>query len=94
MPEPSPLLLNTREAARMLSISPRTIWSLQKSGEIHVVRLGRMIRFDVEDLKTLIAERKGPDNGAQKYANDNGRDANGRYQSALSARLEDERGTR
>ena len=63
----------------MLSISPRTLWSLQKSGEIPVVRLDRLIRFDVEDLKTLIAERKRPDNGAQKYSNPNGRDPNGRF---------------
>ena len=77
---PDPILLNTREAARMLAISTRTLWSLQKTGAIPVVRLGRLIRFDVEDLKTLIAERKGPDNGAQRYSNPNGRSGNGQFQ--------------
>ena len=79
MSDLSPLLLSTKEAARMLSIGTRTLWSLQKSGEIPVVRLGRMVRFDVKDLEALIAERKGPDNGAQKYSNPNGRDPNGRF---------------
>ena len=80
MPESSPLLVNTREAAKLLSICPRTLWAMQKSGEIPVIRLGRMIRFDVKDLEALIAERRGPDNGAQKYCNPNERSSNGRYQ--------------
>ena len=79
MPNLAPLLISTAAAAKLLSISPRTMWAIQKSGEIPVVRLGRLVRFDVEDLKTLIAERKRLDNRTQQYTNNNGRDPNGRF---------------
>jgi len=52
---------------------------MQKSGEIPVVRIRRSIRFDVKDLEAWIEDRKGLDNGEQKYTNNNGRDASGRY---------------
>ena len=79
MPEPSPLLVDSKTAARLLAISLRSIWTLQKSGELPVVRLRRSIRFDVKDLEAWIEARKGLDNGEQKYINDNGRDAGGRF---------------
>ena len=52
-----PLLVDAREAARLLAISPRTLWSLSKTGEIPVVRLGkRAVRYDPEALRRRVAE--------------------------------------
>ena len=79
MPDSAPRLVNSREAARLLAVSPRTLWAMQKSGELPVVRIRRSIRFGVKDLEAWIEARKGLDNGEQKYINNNGRDASGRY---------------
>lgn len=38
-------LLTTAEAADLLSISPRTLWTLRNSGEIDFVRVRKNIRF-------------------------------------------------
>ena len=54
------LLVDCRDAARMLSISPRALWSLTKNGELPAVRIGkRSVRYDVESLRRWIDQRKG-----------------------------------
>lgn len=50
-----PLLLRPNDPARMLGISPRTPWGLE---DLSRVRIGRSVRYDIEDLKKLIASRK------------------------------------
>ena len=55
--EPNPtdrLLVDSREAARLLSISERHLWSLTQVGEIPYVRLGKSKRYDVEALREFI----------------------------------------
>jgi predicted DNA-binding transcriptional regulator AlpA len=49
------LLLKPAEAARALGISPRTLWGL---ADLPRVRIGRSVRYDVEDLRKWIAARK------------------------------------
>ena len=49
-----PLLLSPREAAKTLSICERTLYSLTKAGEIPVVRIGRAVRYSLDDLKQWI----------------------------------------
>jgi len=44
------LLVNEPEAARLLSLSPRTLFSLRQSGEMPFIQLGRAIRYRVADL--------------------------------------------
>lgn len=39
----SPLLLSVTEAARLLNVSPRTVWSLTESGSLPHVRIGRRV---------------------------------------------------
>jgi excisionase family DNA binding protein len=48
------LLVSEREAARLLDISPRTLWSLRQRGEIAHVRRGRSVRYAVRDLEAWI----------------------------------------
>ena len=56
------LLLRAAEAARALAISPRKLWELTKRGEIPRVRFGRMVRYDIEDLrKWILAQKEAPD---------------------------------
>ena len=47
---PELLLVDAREAARMLSISTRTLWTFTNRGEIPCVRIGKAVRYSVNDL--------------------------------------------
>lgn len=52
------LLLTERQAANLLSISPRKLWGLRKDGEIAYLKSGRSIRYDVSDLEAWIMQNK------------------------------------
>jgi len=60
-PAPAPLLLSPREAAQMLAISPRKLWSLTHAEKaIPFVKCGRLIRYSPADLQAWIdAQRQG-----------------------------------
>ena len=53
-----PLLVDCREASRLLSCSERTLFDLTKSGSLPVVRLGRSVRYSPEDLREWINARR------------------------------------
>ncbi|MEN1704602.1 MAG: helix-turn-helix domain-containing protein [Planctomycetota bacterium] len=50
----TPLLVSEREAAKLLAISPRTLWSLRQSGEIPCIRIGRAVRYSVAELSAWV----------------------------------------
>jgi excisionase family DNA binding protein len=47
------------QAAKALAISQRKLWSLTANGEIPHIRLGRCVRYPVDDLRQWINEQKG-----------------------------------
>lgn len=56
---PAPLLLTAREAAAMLAISERHLWSLTAAGELPFIRVGtRGVRFLPDDLTAWIESRR------------------------------------
>ena len=58
MPPVTPILLRAREAARLLGIGERTLWSLSyPRGPVPVVRLPgtRAVRYSVAALEAFIA---------------------------------------
>jgi excisionase family DNA binding protein len=62
-PNPNPhhyprLLLKAREAAQALAISERLLWKLTDQGDIPCVRIGRSVRYDVQDLEAWIESKK------------------------------------
>ena len=59
----SPILLSTRQAARLLGICERTLFSLTKKGEIPTVRIGRRVQYCREDLLGFVAARKAGRHG-------------------------------
>lgn len=59
-----PLLLDAKQAARMLSIGHRKLWALTNSGQIPHVRIGRSVRYSIDDLKCWIESKKGVKNEA------------------------------
>jgi excisionase family DNA binding protein len=56
---PTPLLVDTLTAAKMLGISARTVWTLENCGELKATRIGRAVRFSVRELERFIADRQG-----------------------------------
>jgi len=64
-----PLLFTEREAARMLSISPRTLWALAACGEIRTVKIGAAKRYPLVELRRWIDakldRRAGEEGGAR-----------------------------
>lgn len=57
---PAPLLVTSREAARMLSVSERTLWSLSARGELKAIKLGRAKRYSVAELVAFIERKAEP----------------------------------
>ena len=58
-PAPDALLIGARDAARRLSISERTLFTLTKAGTIPSVRIGGRVLYSVESLRRMIAEQGG-----------------------------------
>ena len=56
---PAPLLVDRREAARLLGVCPNTVGNLQRAGELVPVRIGARVLFDLRDLRDFIDARKG-----------------------------------
>ena len=52
------LLVPPREAARLLSISERTLWTFTKRGAIPAVKIGRAVRYDQADLRAFVEQSK------------------------------------
>jgi predicted DNA-binding transcriptional regulator AlpA len=58
VPLTSPILLRARDAAALLAISERSLWSLQARGEIPVLRISEhCVRYRVADLEAWAARR-------------------------------------
>ena len=59
VPGAAPLLVDRREAGRLLGVSPGTIDNLRTRGELPSVKLLSRRLFDVADLRRYIEARKG-----------------------------------
>ena len=57
-PHTAESLLSEPEAARLLGISARTLWSLRKSGAISVIRIHSRVLYSHEDLERFIAANR------------------------------------
>ncbi len=58
-PTSTPLLVDRREAARLLGVSPGTIDNLRTRGELPSVKIAARRLFDVADLRRFVEARKG-----------------------------------
>ena len=52
-----PLLVSVRQASEMLSISRSVIYQLMDAGQLRPIRIGRSVRFPVEQLEQFVADR-------------------------------------
>ena len=51
-------LLTAKEAAIYLAISERKLWQLTKDKRLSSVKIDRVVRYDIADLESFIAEMK------------------------------------
>lgn len=51
-------LVSAEIAAKLLAVSPRTLWTLTHSREIPMVKIGRSVRYDPRDLDAYIQSRR------------------------------------
>ncbi len=58
-----PLLLKCAEAAKMLTISPRTLSKLAKSGEVKRIKIGSSVRYHPRDLRAWIEWKRANAHG-------------------------------
>lgn len=59
-PAPAPLAVRSREAARLISLSERSLWSLTSPrGPIRAVRAGRSVLYPVDELRRYLSESQG-----------------------------------
>jgi excisionase family DNA binding protein len=62
------LLINTREAAKLLKVSERTLWNLWKGGRMpKPIRIGQAVRFSYEELRAWV-NAGGPPQDEWKYS--------------------------
>lgn len=52
------VFFSTAQTAQLLGVSKKTLYPLFKSGKLPHIRVGRVIRVNVNDLKALIHEYK------------------------------------
>ena len=51
-------LLSVADAAKYLCVSERTLWSLTNENKLAAVRIGRAVRYDLQDLENFITKAK------------------------------------
>lgn len=54
---PRPPLVSVRQASKMLSISRSVIYQLMDAGQLRPIRIGRSVRFPVEQVEQFVADR-------------------------------------
>jgi hypothetical protein len=62
------LLVDSRTASRMLSVSARKLWAMtfEETPGLPYVRCGRLVRYSLDDLRRWIdAQRKGASDDAR-----------------------------
>jgi excisionase family DNA binding protein len=56
-PDDQGLLIDSKEAAKLLKVSERTLWRMHTTGEMPPpIRIGRAVRWSLETLKNWVEE--------------------------------------
>ena len=58
-------LLTYQDAATVLGVTDRTVWSMVARGTLPAVRFGRSVRIDPVDLRTFIQRAKDGQGGVE-----------------------------
>lgn len=52
------LLIDTTQASQLLSLSPRTVWTLTARGDLPSVRIGRAVRYRIADVEQFVERQR------------------------------------
>lgn len=56
--ESYPELLTVEELAKILKVSPRTVWRMESAGNVpKPIRIGKTVRWLAADVKTFLSSR-------------------------------------
>ncbi len=58
---PRPLLVSVPQAARLLAVGRTTLYELIRMGSVTPIHIGRCVRFSIDELERLGADRAGVD---------------------------------
>lgn len=55
-------LLNRKEAAKLLNVSPGTlaVWDCTKRYNLHPIKIGRAVRYRLSDLQCFLEQQQKP----------------------------------
>ena len=56
---PDRLLLDVRETAQLLSVSPSTVWRVRKKGLLPAVKIEGAVRFRLFDVQEYVTRLEG-----------------------------------
>lgn len=56
MPHSDSEILTVQEVARLLKVTPKTVYGLVKKGSLRSFRVGRVVRCTREDVETFIEQ--------------------------------------
>jgi excisionase family DNA binding protein len=76
----APLLVDRREAARLLGVSPALVEKLRASGELRSLKIGARRLFAVADLTMFICECRDAHNGNSRQRRHPAQERGGRPQ--------------
>ena len=62
------ILLTANEVARRLAVVPLTVYRLTKRGRLHPLRIGRLLRFRVDDVERFLHEESERGSGGSNAA--------------------------
>jgi excisionase family DNA binding protein len=60
----APRLLDLRATARYLTISERHLWAITARGDLPCIKLGRTVRYAIEDIEAYLKRSKSGGKGA------------------------------
>jgi excisionase family DNA binding protein len=55
-----PALKSTTKTAQLLDCSVRTVYRLVERGDLAPIRVGRVLRFEVSEIRRYVDENRGP----------------------------------
>lgn len=60
-------LLDVKEVAAILAISPWTVRAAIRDGKLRPVRIGRLVRLDEQEVEKFVAESKAQTEATHKH---------------------------
>lgn len=64
--EDQTILVNEKEAGRLLGVSDRTVWQLRKDGKLRAVKIGAAVRYARSELDRFVQDQMNQESDSIK----------------------------